>query len=745
MPIAAPIQTSLNAGEFSPLAYGRPDYPKYKNGVTLMQGFMPLVQGGAMRRTGTKFTVPTKNNTEARLIPFVFSNGDAFMLEFGDLYVRFYRNRAQVDASTAAAYNGATVYVKDDYVTEGGISYRSLQDANTGHTPSTSPLWWQAQVIYEITSPYPLADVKFLRVQQSKDVIYIAHPSHKPRKLARSALTAWKFTVVEFTDGPYLDLNSTPTTLAPSATTGTGVTITASSTVNINSGAGFKATDVGRFIRIKHSTGLGVFWGWAVITGFTSTTSVTVTVKAGFGEASASAVWRLGEWSDTTGYPSVVFSFEDRQGWAASPIAPITMNLSKTGDYDNFSPTDFVAVVAPDNALQLRLNSKQQDPIRWVYDDEKGLVAGTKSAEWLARASSTGDAMSALNYPSVRRSTKYGSANVEPIEVGKAILFAQTAKRKIRELAYVYEVDGFRAPDMTVLAEHATKTGVAQMCYQQEPFSIAWSRREDGQLWGMTYDREQDVVGWHRHPLGGFYDAGKTQTPHVESLATIPAPDGSQDDLWMIVNRYIAGGVKRYVEILTPFNSDYDTPTDCYFVDCGLTLLNVTGTTLTGLGHLEGETLDILVNGVPRPAKQVVSGSITLDRAATNATVHVGFGYKSRIKTLRPEGGSATGTSQAKTKRTHKLAARLHQTQGLRVGRSFNESNLNNDEGFMEDQVFRKSTDPMDVAVPLFSGDKILSFEDDYNTDGYICFEQRLPLPCTILAIMPQFHTQDAQ
>lgn len=734
MTISSPIQTSMNAGEFSPLASGRTDYPKYKNGVTLMQNYLPMVQGGSTRRTGTYYVQNTKVNAAARLVPFVFSNGDCIMMEFGDFYVRFYRNRAPVNVAGAAAYAGGTTYAKGAFVTSASIQYISLQDANTGHTPASSPTWWIAQDTYEIPSPYAIADVQFLRFRQSKDVVYIAHPSYKPRKLSRSALTAWSFALVTFRDGPYLSLNAETTTLTPSGTTGS-VTVTASSIVGINGGAGFAATDVGRLVRLKHTT----TWGWGTITAYTNTTTVTVAVDANapFGATTATSTWRLGEWSDTTGYPSYVFSFEDRIGWAASPVDPIMMNLSKTGDYENMAPTGTDSVVTADSALQLRLNSKEQDPIRWVFDTEQGLVAGTKGAEYVVRSSTTGEAMSAINFPSARKSTKYGSANVEPVEVGKALLMVQTAKRKIREVAYVYNVDGFQAPDLTVLAEHITKGNVAQMAYQQEPFSVVWARLESGALRGQTYDRDQSVIGWHRHIIGGFSNVGQTADPLVESIACMPSPDGSQDDLWLIVNRYINGGTVRFVEYLTSFNADYDNIADCFFVDAGKTInLGSPGTAVAVGAYLEGQVVDLLVDGSPQVSKTVTGGAITLDRAGT--VVQVGLGFRSRIKTLRPDGGSATGTAQGKTKRAHRLVARLHQSVGLWVGRGFAEDGVP-----VDAQEFRPGDHLMGQPVPMFSGDKVLDFEDDYNTDGYICLEQRQPLPSTILALMPQSYTQD--
>lgn len=766
MPIAAPIQNSFNAGEFSPLAVGRTDYPKYKNGLSLMQRFIPIVQGGATRCPGFKYTKPTKANGQARLIPFIFNNGDAFNIEFGDQYVRFYYNRAPVTAASPLVItaiskanpgvvtytgtdpaNGTELYlsaivgmtelngrwVKVANVNGGANTFEltTLDGANINTTAYTTySSAGTAAAVYEVASPFLVADIEDLRVISNGDVLYIVHPDYAPRKLSRTAINAWSFSTVAFLDGPYLPINATTTTLTPAATTGTNILITASAVTGINGGLGFQSTDVGRLVRIKHAT----TWGYAIIKTYNSTVTVHADIVNAFGATTASATWRTGEWSDTTGYPSVLFSFEDRLGFAASPVAPQTANLSFTGDYENMAPTATDSTVTASHALQLKLNAGQQDPIRWVVDDEKGLLLGTKGAEWLVRSSNTGDAMSAINFPSARRSTKHGSAFIEPLEVGKALLFAQTSKRKLRELAYVYEVDGFRAPDMTVLAEHITKTGIKRMAYQQEPYNLVWVVRVDGTLVAMTYDREQDVIGWHRHPMGGYSDSGKLIAPIVESVSVIPSPDGSQDDVWIIVKRYINGGTKRYVEYLQNFNSDFDSVEDCYFVDAGISGTMASGTVIRNLDHLEGETVQLLIDGSPRPDLVVSGGKVTLTTAGE--VYAVGEGFLSRLQTLRPEAGSATGTAQGKVKRIHKLAALLHQTVGLRVGRDFDT---------MDTQQFRKASDPMSGPVPLFSGIKTLEFGSDYDLDGYVCLEVNQPLPCTLLALMPQLHTQDAQ
>ena len=667
---ASPAQTNFNRGEVTPLIYGRVDLDQYRAGLSTCKNYVPMVQGGVTARSGTYFVNATKDSAKtSRLIPFEFSVTQAYQIEAGDLYFRFYKDYGVIESSPG--------------------------------------------VPYEVVTPYAEAHLFELKFTQSADIIYITHPSYAPRKLSRTAHTSWTLTTIDFKDGPYLPTNTSVTTITPSATTGS-VTLTASV-------ATFAATDVGRLVRIKHST----TWGYAKITAFTSDVLVTATVVSAFGATTASLDWRLGVWSSTTGYPGCVTFFEDRLFFAGATNYPQRLDGSKSGDYENFAPTDAAGTVAADNGVSFTLNSNDVNVIRWLADDEKGLIAGSVGGEWIIRPSSSGEALSPTNI-SAKKSTSYGSANVQPVRAGKALVFVQKSGRKVRELAFVYEVDGFRAPDMSVLSEHITQGGVGiQLAYQQEPQSVIWMVRGDGALVGLTYEREQNVVGWHYHELGG------TSTV-VESISAIPAPDGTRDDLWLIVRRTVDGATKRYVEYMTKFFDESDVLEDAFFVDCGLTYDSVPATSITGLGHLEGETVRILADGAVQPAQEVVSGAITLTRAASK--VHVGLGYAPRGKTLRIEAGAADGTAQGNTKRIHNVTFRLHNSSNLRIGPSFDQ---------LSTIAFRTLSDAMGSPPPLFSGDKFETFEGDYETDAYICWEQNLPLPSTVLAVMPQLVTQD--
>lgn len=770
MPKSAPIQSNFNAGEFSPLLYGRVDFEKYPSALSVSINGIPLVQGPWTRRPGTYFAAEVKDSSQAtRLVRFEYSTTQAYIIEFGHLYMRFYRNGGPVletaqniTGATAAnpvvvTYTGADPSNGDDIEIAGVVGMTQLNgrrfrvaNVNAGaNTLELNDLAGNAidgtaytayssggtlARVYTVTTPYTAAHIFQLKFAQSADVLFVSHPSYAPRKIGRSAHTTWTVTSIDVRDGPYLIANTGSTTLTCSATSGV-VTVTASAITDINNGTGFQTTDIGRPVRIKTS---GAAWGWGKITGYTSTTVVEVTLTQAVGATTATANWRLGLWSDTTGYPGCVTFYEDRLGWAGATGAPDRFDFSKTGDYENMAPTayDTGATVADDNALSFTLRSKKVQVIRWMEDDEQGLLIGTVSGEWMVRPSSLNEALTPTNI-NAKQMTSYGSLNLPAIKTGKASIFVQRSGRKVRELTFVYVDNAYRAPNMTVLAEHITLSGIKDFAYQQEPQSLVWCARNDGVLAGFTYERDQNVLGWHRHILGGVSDADGADVL-VESVASIPSSDEVRDELWLIAQRYVNGRAVRYVEYLTPIWERGTAREDAFFVDCGLTYDGAATTTISGLWHLVGETVTILADGATHPTKVVSAlGQITLDRSAS--VVQVGYGYNSDGATLRNNSGAADGTAQGKTQRKHRVGFRLHDTLGLKVGPSFNESG----EGKLTRVVFRTSADEANAGVPLFSGDKSVEWEGDYSTEDLVYWRFDQPLPGTILAILPQQMTMD--
>jgi hypothetical protein len=318
---------------------------------------------------------------------------------------------------------------------------------------------------------------------------------------------------------------------------------------------------------------------------------------------------------------------------------------------------------------------------------------------------------------------------VTPVRVGYSVLMTQASGRKVKEVSYNFQQNGYVTADLTALAEHVTRTGIQQTVWHREPYVAMWAVRTDGQLLGFTFNREQDVVGWHRHILGGAFSTGNAV---VESVCVIPSPDRDHDELWLIVKRTINGTTKRYVEYLESEYADGDLQADAFYVDCGATYSGAPATTISGLSYLEGQTVQVLADGAAHPDRVVTSGAITLQLSASK--VQVGLGYVSTLQTNRINAGAADGTAQGKTKRINKMVLRFYNTLGAKAGP---------DENNLDELNFRTGSDLMDQPPPLFTGDKLMEWPSGYDFDGYIMVRQEQPLPMTVVAIMPQLHTFD--
>jgi hypothetical protein len=744
--------TNFTGGELSPRLDGRNDLTKYASGCKTLENFVVYPHGAAARRPGTTFVAEVANSAnKTRLIPFEFSTTQTYMLEFSNLKMRVYKDRGSVlegdkTISAITKANPAVVtatghgYSNGDEVVISGVvgmtevngkrflvankatnTFELTDKDGTNINSSTFTTYTSGGVsnkVFEITTPYTTAQLFDLKFAQSADVMYITHPEHEVEKLSRTAHTAWTLTDVDFTNGPYMDANITTTTLNPgSHTVGTGVAVVASAVTGINSGSGFLSTDVGRLLQFGT--------GYGKITAVADTLNITITIIEDLGSATASANWSLGSFSDTTGHPSCVTFFEQRLVFAGTTSQPQTIFFSKSGDYENMD-ANIGGTVADDDAIIYTIASNQVNAIRFMTAT-RTLIIGTAGGEFTVSGGGTDNAITPTNIL-IKKQSNHGAANVDAIAVGNATLFLQRAKRKIRELAYNFDVDGYIAPDMTILAEHISEGGLTQMAYQQEPNQIIYAVRGDGELIGLTYQREQQVTAWHRHIFGGVFGSGNAV---CESVAVIPTDD-TEYEVYVIIKRTINGATRRFVEYINNFDFTETDNTTFNFLDSALAYSGSAVTTISGLDHLEGQTVSVLANGATHPDKTVSSGSITLDRSSTN--VKVGLSYSSILQTMRLDAGSQNGTSQGKTKRIYEITIRLYESVGVEVGES-----LDN----MERIPFRTSADPMDQGIPPFTGDKAVEFRGNYDTDGFIFVRQTQPLPLTILSLYPELQTND--
>ncbi|KKM81473.1 hypothetical protein LCGC14_1329460 [marine sediment metagenome] len=686
------------------------------------------------------------------------------------------------------------------------IGFRNV-GSNANKTISVDDISIIDNAPVEIDTPWAEADLYTIEGPQSADVLYQFHTSYPTHKLQRFGHTTWSLVEVAWTDGPYLDENSTTTTLIPSAATGVAINLTLSSIKGINNDLGWQSTDVGRLVRYKKTT----IYGWAVIVSITSTTVAVAHVKKSF-EATPTAVttFSLGAWSGTTGYPQVASFFEQRLYVAATTDQPQTLWGSQTADFENHTPDDFSGTIEDDDALNFTLSADDVNAIRWFSAGGDTLVIGTDGGEWVPTAS--GIVITPLDI-TIKRQTTKKAAQVPPVRVDGTVLFVQKGLRKIREFVFSFEVDSYVSPNITRTAQHITTGGIIELDYAEEPDSLIWAVRNDGQLLSLTYRREEDTVGWGRHILGGSFQGGNAV---VESVVTIPGANGSgqfqdstgRDEVLIIVKRTINGTTKRFIEFLEKDYETEDAQEDAYYVDSMITLdspVTITGATaaspvvitapahgfsdadevrhtdvkgmtelntntykvanktantyeltspdddsnidgtaftayisggkankkvtaISGLDHLEGETVRILADGAIAPNQTVSSGTITLDSAAS--VVQIGLGYTHKLETLKISAGNPAGTPLGKIKRIYGLVFALLNSHTLSFGKD--SSNLDSID-------FRVVTDPMDAAAPLFTGERFVPFPGQWDRDVRIVIESD-PVPFTLLALAPEIN-----
>ena len=678
------IQTNFTAGELSTKLHGRVDIAKYANGADTLENVIVQPHGGVTRRSGTRFVKEVKTSSaKTRIVNFEFSTTQAYIIEFGNLYMRFYKdqgaileatktisgataaNPVVITANSHGYSNGDEVYIAAVVgMTELNGKYYLIKNKTTntfeltdvdsaninGSAFTAYSSAGTAARVYTVTTTFLTADLFELQFAQSADILYIAHTNYAPKKISRTGHTAWTIADITFLDGPYQTENLESTTLTSAAATGTGVTVTASAITGINGGAGFKSTDVGRLLAIgvqatkwaastayalaaivrnsgnvyecikagtsdssggpsgegdeivdnsatwKFLADGGIHWGYASIATFTDTTHVDINIVRAFGGTGAETKWRLGSFSGTTGYPGTVAFYEQRLFWAGTTEQPQTLWGSKSGDIENHTPGTL-----DDEPVIYTLATDQVNVIRWLSPG-KVMAVGTVGGEFIISGSTSSDALTPTNVRVVREGTR-GSANHRPIRIDNVVLFIQRHARKLREFVYQFESDGFLSPDLTILSDQVTKGGISDIAYQQELSTIVWAIKNDGQLIGLTYLRDQKVVAWHRHKIAGTFSTTATHGV-VESLSVISGT--GEDELWLVVKRTINGTTRRYIEFLeNQFDvEEGEVKADAFFLDSGLTLnspVTISGATranpgvitATAHGLSDGDLIDI--------------------------------------------------------------------------------------------------------------------------------------------------------
>ena len=726
-------QTAFVSGEWSPKLRRRSDLQRYPFACDTLRNCMVYRQGGAVARAGSVYVADTETASEtSRLIPFVVNATTAYALEFGDQYIRFYRNRAQVQS--------------------GG-----------------SPV--------QVATPWSVAEVANLKFVQRADTMYITHPDYVPRVLTRTSDTSWALSSYDTTTGPFLDENTTTTTITSSGLSGT-VTLTASAAL-------FTADDVGTtwMLRAEDVSALSKWqgnWPWlsgdralsrnkiyeattigseaqsgvnapdhvegeesdgrepnnigwtyqsslyafVTITAFSSSTSVTATVDSDSDipdgvDSTGTKKWSKAAWSATEGYPTSVAFWQQRLVFSKLQ----SLYATQVADFQNHSPFNLSGEVDFASAINITVSDNQIDPIKWLVLLNEGILAATRQSLYAIDRENPAEPLGPENV-NVRMSSRYGTRDfVQPVVTGGSVLMVDRSGTRLREVREGGVPGMLDAPDRSIFADHLIGSIGFEAAYCEHPHSTYWLAVGDGSMASMTFEPEEQVYAWHRHDIAGT-DA------FVESVISLPEPTNqAYDDLWMIVSRTVNGATMRTVEYMPrPFDEELSDDYQTWPALDGCVVRDGAATTsITGLDHLEGQTVTALADGFVVEGLTVSSGAVTLPDAASK--VQVGLPFTRRIVPLSPDPGSAVGASQAHRQKAQRASVLFLSTcyaeLGVKGGTTFDAFD------------FRRNTDAVGVAVSPFTGSKERKPPGaTWDTETLIEIRSAKPLPFAVRGVV---------
>lgn len=514
------IKNNFTSGELSPHIWMRTDLQQYRNGTKEMLNFLPIIEGGLKRRGGTEALATTAG--AIRILPFIISHSTAYLLVF---------KPNQIDVLNI---NGT--------------------------------------VVKSLSTPYTAQDVKEISYTQNRYQFYIAHSKHPLAWLRASEdLTNWSYDPFDFYVPPLEEVATPTLPLKPNEkNAGKTVTLTASPygiydstkryqvgdichytvsgtkyyfrarkitqgntptlgrngpegtvedeywvTTNVTEAQAFTVADVNKFVFINE--------GIIRIDKYVSSSTVLgeILLKLTTDIEAIGNSWTLKQdiFEVNLGYPRAVTMYQQRLVIAGTKTYPNYIWLSRVGDVTNFLPT-----VADGDSFTVSASSDQLTNVLHLAQS-RGICVMTGGSELVI---SSQNSMTPTN-TSILEHTSFGSTeNIKPIKVGSELIFVQRGAERIRTLLYDYSIDSLTSNELTVLASHIAKKsgGFKEMVYCAEPDSIIWFVLGNGKLASLTLNREQSVIAWSTHDIGGT----------VLSLTSLPSTTGA-DRLYFLVNR----------------------------------------------------------------------------------------------------------------------------------------------------------------------------------------------------------------
>lgn len=678
---------SFAGGLVSRDMWGRVDDGKYQTGLAECLNFIVRPQGAAENRPGTTFVNFAKyDDRPCRVIPFVFNSTQVMALELGHNYIRFHAM-------------GQTLM-------DGGVPY-------------------------EIGAPWTSDMVMDIHYVQSADVVTLVHPGMAPRELRRLGALSWQLVIPSFATPMWAGSVNVSTYNADTSA------ITMSYQYAVTS---IRASDGAESVVTEPAPVTNNLF----VTGSTNTITVTssdttirgfvVYKKSGgqygyIGQLTSSAGGQLVDnniaadmsrtpplYDDTiqSAYPSAVGYYEQRKVFAGGDNTPQNVWMTRSGTENQMT---YSIPTRDDDRVAFRIAAREVDSIRHLVP-MNNLLALTSSAEWRISAGSA-DAVTPTNI-SAKPQSYVGASNVQPVVVNNTAIFCGARGGHLFELGYNWQAQGYATGDLSLRnADLFEYKAVKDLAYAKAPYPIVWAVSSDGSLLGMTYIPEQQIGAWHRH---------RTQNGSFESICTM-AEYPEQDMPYLVVKRTLGGTQRRCIERLLwrKVSAEVEGGQIQYshFLDCGISSdYGYPSGVITGLGHLEGETVHILADGIVEPPQVVSGGAVRVDRPV--AVASVGLPIEARIRTLPVAIGGDASLGQGRVKNVNKVWLRVHRSSGIKAGQSLSDLH-----------EYRQRTTEVYGAPPNLVSDEIeIPVDADWvQGGGQVYVVQDQPLPLTVLGI----------
>lgn len=748
-------QLAFTTGEVSPDVSSRFDLEQYKSALLEAENVVIRPYGAVAKRQGSQYVGQVKySDKPTRLFEFTTNTNNSFMLEFGDKYIRVWNYGIYTGIEVTTPFtsdilfdlncnqSGDVMFIcsgkypiqtlsrysdTDWRMSTYKLTEQPYDEINTdnGHTltvngdtiTSTKDLFTQdmvgsvIQIAYYVEAVHTKAagEVVEKRVHRGLLPILIEKTynniNYNVENYSTDTELSWKFTTHGTWEGTVkLQIsNNDGQTWKDYRTYTSKNDYNVTDTGKIEAGARLKYVSDIKSGSVNCDLSIMPFtqYGIVEIKSVTDAKNAKVNVLNGIKEGEPSYQWKLGSWNRGRGYPKLCTFYQDRFVVAATDSKPNFIWFSRTGDYPNFGVEKVEGTITDDSAITLPVINRKMCEIRHLVP-ANDLIILTSGNEWIVR----GDKTITPTNCNLKTQTQRGALSCEPQFIGNRCVFVQERGGTVRDMGYSYESDNYTGQDLTLFVKTLVKGHVAvTSAYAQDPDSIIYYVRDDGQLNCLTYIPEQKVYGWSHFVTNGKYR-------YVESVA-----EGEQDTIYFVVDRVINNKsvkcIERSIPLYTEDNSDV-------FLDCYVKVTNSIKTDYINAPHLVGQMVDIVVDGQQMPSRVVPpTGVIKLDGKANVITV--GLPYTTKIKIPSVEQQINDGTLQGRVATVSRVVLRMYKSFGGKVGRTFDRMD--------------------DITLPpneLFTGDKPVILPKmgiNYSTDTSICIKHSDPFPFNLLSI----------